>query len=274
MKNKPLVVWASDMHLNDLSSICPPVLKRDSGHEHRSSKDVNELWRCWLDAWEVIRLRRRQVIVVFGGEFADTDMKDRSNHLITRNIADIKAGVMDMIEPALKVAHAVIVLRGTEAHSGREGDFDATIANDITKTVISDPDTGEKARWYARETIGGKRFDLAHHANMGGARRTEKDAANHIAFDLKQDYAEWGERLPDWALRGHVHRVSDSGINYLPMRVLTAPCWSLNTSPFIHRIGGGQRRPQIGLLVIDTGLNEPERINYEVNRPPFHINDF
>jgi hypothetical protein len=207
--------------------------------------------------------------VVFGGEFADLDTKKRTNHLISRNRAEIKEAVADVIAPALRCADGIIVLKGTEAHSGMEADFDTEIANDITGVkVYEDPVTKLKANWRVRTIIGGKRFDLEHHVRMGTSTNTEKNAANIAALQIKFEYSEWGEALPDWAIRGHVHRVSDSGINFLPLRVVTAPCWSF-PNPYAHRQFYGGRKPQIGLIVIDTEKSEPEWIRYETNRAPY-----
>lgn len=271
MKQRPIVVWCSDLHVNDLSSLCPPHFRRDEGSEHVFSPQISKLWDAWLDAWSVVKKMHRQTIVIFGGEFGELDAKSRSNHLITHNRAEIKNAVMDTLDIPLKVASAVIVLRGTEAHSDKEGNFDEDIAKDISGvTVIGNEETGEMSRWVAREKIGGKVFNLAHHVSMGGLPWTEKNAANKLASIVKNECMDWGEPLPDWVMRGHVHRVSDSGLNYFPMRAVTAPCWSLD-NPYIHRIGQGNRKPEIGLLVVDTETNDVKWVRYEVKRIPYHV---
>lgn len=265
--NKPLVVWAGDLHINSMAALCPPRFRRDGGHANTPPAELRALWDAWLDAWKNVYSRKREVIAVFGGEFADLDAKERTNHIISKNTADIREAVAEALQPALKQAAACIVLRGTEAHSGLEAEFDELVARDIVGVpVIGNEATGEKSWWHLRITIGGKRFDLAHHARMGTSFATEKNAANAIARQVREEYAEWGEPPPDWILRGHVHRVSDSGINYLPTRAVTCPCWSL-ANPHTHRIGAGGRKPQIGLIVIDTMTAEPEWIRYDIRRP-------
>ena len=261
------------MHVNEMSSLCPPDFRREEGSSHGYSPAQAKMWQAWLEAWDAVKRRGkgRETVVVFGGEFADLDAKKRTNHIITNNKANIKLAVADTIEPALKCASWVIVLRGTEAHSDLEACFDEEIANDMERVdVFRNPDTGEGSWWHCRTRIGGKIFDLAHHVSMGSLPWTERNAANKLAELTKRECQTWHENEPDWIIRGHVHRVSDSGISYAPMRALTAPCWQL-ANPYVHRINAGGRRPEIGLLLVDLETNEPEWIRYEINRTPYYV---
>lgn len=85
---------------------------------------------------------------------------------------------------------------------------------------------------------------------MGTAQRTERNAANQLSADLIMQYARWKEAIPDFAFRGHVHRVSDSSINF-PIRSVIGGCWQMAT-PFVHRIGGGATKPEIGVIYCDV----------------------
>ena len=111
---------------------------------------------------------------------------------------------------------------------------------------------------------------MAHHVSMGNMPRTERNAANHLAADLMMTYARWKEALPDFAIRGHVHRVSDSSMNY-PIRAMISGCWQLPTS-FIHRIGKGGDKPDIGLICIDVARKDVRFLQYDYKREsPEHI---
>ena len=69
-------------------------------------------------------------------------------------------------------------------------------------------------------------------------------------------------------LRSHVHRVSDSGLNFLPMRAFTIPCWSLSNA-YSHRIGASNMPPDLGafLFEIEGGLvGEPRWFRYTLKR--------
>ena len=262
--DKPLVVWAGDLHVNLKVALCPPTVNLDEGGTYRASKAQRALWKAWVDAWEQIKRRRRKVVVVFGGEIADKDAKKRVYEVISRNPATIKRMAMDAIKPALDVGNKFIVIRGTPAHSGKSANMDEMIAQDIIG-VIGNPHTGTSSWYHMRTDIGGLKFDLAHHAKMGQLPWTERNAANKLAAVAEARYVKWREPFPDFLIRGHVHHVSDSGINYT-IRAQTAPCWSL-ANGYTHRIGKENDKPEIGLLVIDTRTEEPEWIRYETTRP-------
>jgi len=268
LKKKPIVVWAGDLHINEMSSLCPPKFRRDEGAKHVFSPAQSKMWEMWADAWKNVYARRRETYIVFGGEFGDVDMKKRSNHLISQNRADVKDAITEALEPALKRPECIIVLRGTEAHSGQEADLDEEIAKDIIGPVYKNAETGESSWWHCRLNIAGKRFDLAHHVSMGNVPWTERNAANRLALVTKMECMDWNIPFPDWVVRGHVHRVADSGMNFAPLRALIAPCWQL-PNPYVHRIGAGGRIPEIGLLVIDLETNEPEWIRYEADHPTY-----
>jgi len=268
MSKKPLIVWASDLHINSLVGLCPPVFRREQGGEHIFSRAQRDLWDCWIDAWKEVNGRKRDVVLILGGDIVDLDIKKRSTQLISRNQAEILQAAGDALAPALERAGEVIVIRGTEAHVGNEGYAEEMLAKDLDN-VFKD---GEAYSWYyCRVKIGGKLFDLAHHVSMGRLPWTERNAANKLASIVIAEYADWGEAKPDWVLRGHVHRVSDSGINFGSTRAVVCPCWSLG-GVYEYRLGNGAKKPEIGLMVIDPEKSEPEWLRYAIKRPsPSHI---
>jgi hypothetical protein len=262
----PIIVWAGDLHINSTVALCVPEFKRDDGDFHKNSRLQNELWTAWGDAWKQVKAkaRGREVVTIIGGEIADEMMKHPTYQYITHNTDDIRRMAIETLEPLPKVTDKLIVLRGTEAHSGLSANLDEGIAREIAKQydgikVIKD---GTRfSHWYARMYIGGRLFDLAHHVSMGQSKRTERDAANHLSADLMMIYGRQGKKFPDFALRGHVHRVSDSGMNF-PIRSIICPTWQMTTT-HTHRIGGGMDVPEIGLVVIEPDTKNTEWIRYE-----------
>jgi len=270
----PLVVWVSDLHINSTVALCAPEVQLDDGGYHRVSREQDALWLAWVDAWKTVRKQagKRPVTVIFGGEIADKDAKSRSTQFITKNPDTIVEIAMDTLKPALEVGSQFIVLRGTEAHTGKSSNLDETIAKNINERhggVVRNEKTGRYSWWYGRFYIGGRLFDLAHHTSMGSLPWTERNAANKLAAMLVMDYALQKEPFPDFALRGHVHRVADSSMNY-PIRAVIGPSWELHTS-YSHRIGRGSQAPEIGLIVIDPAPKTVEWMRYEadVEKPTF-----
>jgi hypothetical protein len=268
--NNPVFVWASDIHINSKSALSLPVVDLGEGSKYYANKAQVALWEAWKDAWKQVKQKagKRPVVICFGGEICDIDYKKRSEQFIVRDRDQAQEHAMDVLEPALAIGAAFIILRGTEAHVGDNGAVDESMAKRIhkyTKKVIKNEETGDFSFHHARLFIGGRKFDLAHHVSMGGTSKSERNAANNLSHDLLFDYAEkWNEPKPDFAVRGHVHRVSDSGLNF-SIRSIIAPCWKFQDS-YIHRIGHGGKKPEIGLVYIDIAKKEVEIIEYDYKR--------
>lgn len=262
----PIVVWAGDIHCNSTVALSAPTAELPDGMAAGQSQDQEKLWLAWRDGWKKIKRLKRNVVVVLGGEICDIDSKDRSDQYITRNPGLAQSNAMLMLEPVFEVANKFIVLRGTEAHSGKSAWTDEGIARQIHKDIkIEVVKNGSQYSWYEHDFfIGGRKFNLAHHVSMGTSKRTERDAANHLSADLIMSYARSRDPLPHYALRGHVHRNSDSSINY-PIHSIIAPCWSLQNS-YIHRIGSGNALPEIGLVIVDPIQDKVEWYNYHLKR--------
>jgi hypothetical protein len=243
----------------------------DDGNYHKNSKLQDALYQAWVDAWKQVKhkARGREVVGIIGGEIADNMVTHPSLQFITFNKETIRRMALETLSPMLKVVNKLIVLRGTEAHTGLSGELDEGIAKDIAKEYKKIKVIRQDKRYsnyYVRCYIGGRSFDLAHHVGMGSARRSERDAANHLAADLVMDYARHKEQPPDFALRGHVHRHSDSADNF-PTRVIISGAWQLHTN-FSHRIGAGGTRSDIELIYIEPDTKKVERIFYEPKREP------
>lgn len=278
--NNPLVVWAGDLHFNSTLSPCVPEFQKDDGEYHKNSRLQDELWDMWKDAWRRVgrMAKGREVVTILGGELADNMGKHPSHQLVTRHPDTIRRLALETLAPALDATNQLIVLRGTEAHVGTSSSLDEGVAREIAKSkdwtdlkVVKDEN--RYSHYYATYYIGGRFFDLMHHVGMGSSKRTERDAANHLAADLIMDYTRnWADRrqqkfeLPDFALRGHVHRYSDSKDHYA-VRAVICPAWQTHTS-FSHRIAASASKNDIGLVVIDPATKQVDWLRYDLKLKP------
>lgn len=277
-----MFVWAGDIHINSTTAVCVPEFEKDNGDIHTSGRLQRALWAAWLDACgEVKKLHNRgwEIVTCIGGEIADESSKHLTYEYITHNTDDIRRMSLDTLDPLLQVTDKLIVLRGTEAHSGIASNLDEGIAREIAKgydlQVIRD---GKRySHYYIKRYIGGRLFDLAHHVSNGHARRTQKDVANHLSADLQMDYVRnWSRRkstrfeLPDFALRGHVHKHSDSYDNF-PIRSIICPAWQTKTS-YVHRIGASVEISDIGMILVEPASKRVEWLRYETDyQAPVHV---
>ena len=274
--NNPVFVWVSDIHINSKQALSLPEIDLGEGDKYYANALQRALYTAWRETWKEVKTKAkgRPIVVGVGGEVIDIDFKKRSNQFITKDAESARSHGMELMQPVIDIASKIIMIRGTEAHVGNNGAQDEAIAKDIDKQrkglVHKNKETGDFSWHYFRGFIGGRKFDLAHHVSMGTAQRTERNAANQLSADLIMQYARWKEAIPDFAFRGHVHRVSDSSINF-PIRSVIGGCWQMAT-PFIHRIGGGATKPEIGVIYCDIAKNEVEYLEYDYKREaPEHI---
>jgi hypothetical protein len=259
-RTKTLVL--GDTHCNNTFGLCAPRVPLDDGGSYRPSPFQRALWTAWLDMAATVKEASIgcELVVVLNGDIVEMDAKKRSTQTITRNRSTINRLTIDALEPILQLATRIYVVRGTEAHVGNSGEAEETLAADIG--AVKDDETGMSSHWQLKRIFGGARFDIAHHASMGGLPWTEKNAANKLAAIAEVEYLRSGLKPPDFVLRSHVHRVSDSSLNFAPMRALTLPCWTGHTS-YIHRIGGSNKLPDIGAFLFDEKTLIPLRYDFK-----------
>jgi hypothetical protein len=257
MTNKIAVVMAQDMHINSTVGLCPPLIELDDGGTYRASRGQKWLWSCWVDYIERVRelSANYRIVVILNGDLGELDTKRRSAQLITGNKATIQRFAIDTLSPMVDLAEAVFVVRGTLAHVGKSAWLDESLAKDFDNVRGQSENIG--SWWHLRHVFSGVRFDVSHHARMGGIPRTKKNAANMLAYDTISNYYAIGAPPPNIIYRGHNHQRADSGANFGDTRVWLGPAWQLATE-FVHRIGQENSLADIGgdIFLCDGGRYE------------------
>lgn len=241
------IAVVSDLHINSTVSVAPPRINLDDGGEYRPSKAQRWLWDKWLNLWDNLADLDGKRALVLLGDAAELDTKRRSNQLITVNKATIQSLILDTLKPALEWVGdgRIVVIRGTAAHVGKSSWVEQWLGADIGAYQASE---GVYSHYHLRADVEGVRFDLAHHASMGGLPWTSKTAAVRLAARILWEYQITRNALPpDVVLRAHNHRRADSGGNY-PCYVAFQPCWSLLTEHG-YRIGAENSLAEIGATV-------------------------
>jgi len=263
---KTAVIAVGDLHVNSTVAISKPVVNLDDGGTYRASKSQRALWYSWLDFWQSVEeLDVDRRVLVLKGDIGELDAKRRSTQLITINKATVLSMVIDVLEPALMLADRIIVIRGTMAHTGKSGWLEETLADDLDNVIHNEHSA---SWWHFRGTVEGVRFDISHHAQMGGLPWTEKNAANKIASIIEHRYAvKMKQPIPHIALRSHNHKRSDSGDNSECLAVCL-PCWS-STTEFGYRIGRENDLPDIGgdVYICENGEYQRTAYKYKPTQP-------
>lgn len=256
-----VVAFVGDLHTNTTVSLCPPKVDLDDGGTYHHSRPQAWIWDKWLKFWaEAADLKKRHkadLVVVLNGELAD-DNRHASSQLISTNPADQKRNAFAALQPALEHADRVIVLRGTEAHSGAAANMDESLA----RMIHAEGEGHRASHWHWRGVIEGVTFDVAHHPPTSARRPwTRGAAANRIAKIVEDPYHQQGLRPPDYAVRGHTHVPEDSGNTHKTKALINAS-WKL-TDAFAHRIAAPYPPPIGGLLLLASeGRVDLERFRY------------
>ena len=260
------LVHISDLHINSTVALCTPTYHKDDGGTGRYSAAQRWIWHNWLDFLDKVEEAKKhdKVILVINGEVVDGDKKNRSNQICCRNEADYKQLAAEVLDPLVKMVDLVYVTRGTEAHTGKSAYLDEEMAKDFE--AERDPATGNYSWWTLPLKVDGVTFDISHHVSMGQLPWTEKNAAMKLAVVTMMRYMEHGDKPPDLALRGHVHRWSDS-YDAFPTRGIIGPAWTLKNS-YIYRLGSSAKLSEIGGFIVHTsaGHYEVQKIKYTPKR--------
>lgn len=215
-----------DLHVNSAVAICPPEFRNDDGGKTGPSDIQVWLWEKW-QVLISIAARIPDLITIFNGDICEGDAKDRSHQLITRNRADIVKMASATIEPLVKISKTCYLIRGTEAHTGKSGELEEFVAQDFD---LPGPNKYVHSWWALPLSIAGRHFDISHEVTGGfGSPATRRNRANRLAFETVAEYANRGERPPDFVIRSHLHGLGDSYDNHFTRAIIT-PCWTFATS--------------------------------------------
>ena len=223
------------------------------------SADQNWLSDCFQDA--LLRVKTlavgHRVFVGLGGDLVEGINHHGSTQ--TSGIPSTQAGMaVQLLLPWATMADALYAVRGTDDHTGPEGDGDNSVAREL----------GAKIDYHWTLGIENRILDWAHH----GISVAQNPQSEMNGMKLAAEKTYWFHRdrelpVPTTMIRHHAHR-SPRPIEWRGIRVGVCGCWQLSTS-FGYKIAGGLP-PSIGLLLWWPETNVLERINYEPPRPITH----
>lgn len=236
-----LVVVINDPHSNSKLGLCPPFYNIDEGGGYVANEFQLWLWSKWKKLWKHIKKVKKKtglpLILVVNGDTHEGDHHGTSL-IITRNTATMLRLAVAVLEPALDIADRVYIIRGTPTHTGQGAWMEEELAEDIGAV----PQNAEKEiySWYHLSLeVGGVLFDIKHHPESVSRRPwTEGADSIRIAEMVQSAYVRTGDRIPDIAIRAHIHAWRDSGRMGHRVRVFGIPSWQGPTG-FVYRIGSG-----------------------------------
>lgn len=228
-----VVVPIGDLHVGSSVALCPlHGVQLEDGGRYMPNDAQRWLWERWsalLARVRELRRRRYHIIVISLGEFID-GRHHESTQLLSQSPEIQASAALDVMQPLATLSHELYVVRGTEAHSGKGAASDFAIGRELG--ARADPSTGMHAFYRLLLDVDGVNFDVAHHVGGGG------DDMRTYGGAIRREMAAMLMERPDThvVLRGHVHRLADTGEAYgLDRWGAVIPAWQLKTA-FAHRI--------------------------------------
>jgi len=266
---KSLLV-VSDTHSNSTVGLSVPSTQLDDGDQIHAGTARRWLFHTWEDILtrtaEKVRQYGSELYGLINGDAVETDAKNRSLQLISKNKTEAEQIAIEALTPMFQMCKGVYVVRGTEAHVGQQAQSEEAVALNFDNT-IKDTDTGRASWQYLPLDLDGVRLDIAHHPRGGGGGRPMNYQAGimRIASDMLFEYANDGQRPPDLVIRSHLHGYRDSK-DAFRVRAIITPAMSLLTS-YVHRIGINQSQPVGAVLITcNRGRYHVEPMLYPVVR--------
>jgi hypothetical protein len=241
------VIFVADTHINSKLGLCCTDVYGDDGDKYEPNLIQKWLWHTWnrcITSIDNITKGYKRTIIL-NGDIIDLDSKHRSDQMVAQNPATVLKITDSVLEPLLKIADRLFVVRGTEAHSGPSAWSEESIANRYQ--AVQDKETKQYAWWQIRGIFGGVKFDVTHHASMGTLPWTYATTVMRTVQEARMEYLEWQEQAPDVIIRAHQHRYADSGTTF-STRGVYLPCWQYKTA-YLYRVGRVNAKPHIGAVV-------------------------
>jgi len=247
-----LVAVASDSHLNSRMAICPPRVHLDGDDTYVPNKTQGALWDSWCQFWNEAERRAAAaslpLVAVFAGDILDLNKHD-SMELVSQNPQTMMNMARETYTPIAEASAATIIVRGTEAHTGKHCWAEDMLAGELPNVVYDDVNK-TASWWWFYGYIGGVLFDVRHHPPTRTRLRYMRGSmAARISSRLRMDYVARGTPIPDVALSGHVHFPADSGRLETP-RSFTTPAWTFQ-NPYGSRLGFTPECEPVGGLFIE-----------------------
>lgn len=224
---RTLLAVVSDLHVGGSTSICPKKIPLEDGGEYVPAPIQNWMRDRWTDFWNLVspyKTRGWNVVVVVAGE-AIENAHHRTPQLAAQSPETMVDAALNLLARPRNLAHEMLFVRGTEAHSGLGGHIDVQVARELGGKI--DTATGTRAAYQWVIDIGGVIVDIAHH--VGGGIHPARLELQKVVMD----YDARRQPAPDLIVRGHIHRPE---IQWLNNRCsVVTPAWQGKTA-YAHKI--------------------------------------
>lgn len=230
------VAAIGDLHAGSTLGLCPSgAIPLDDGGVYLRSKA--QAWSTghfeeFCDRFRRLKLKRGDKRVwILNGDLVDGPDHHGTTQTISRDPA-VQFWILQALSKHLTACHpdAVVVVRGTAVHVGKSGGQEEGFAKwwSGQVPVIRHPEMETYSHYHFTGSLGGVRWDAAHHGRVGMRPWTRNNAVYGLATEIFLEYATRDEQPPHLAIRSHCHLYADSG-PASKVRVVALPAWQIKT---------------------------------------------
>lgn len=248
------VVVVSDIHAGCQTGLypCDRKLKLDEGGVYSPSPFQRKLWHHWIEFWNDFIpsiLEKQDYAVVFNGDALD-GVHHGSVTQVTHNLNDQIKIAYNILKPVVDKAKGNYYhIRGTEAHSGKSGQYEELLATMLNAVPTQ---RGQYARNELWLKVGDGVIHFLHHIGTTSSVSYESTALMKELSECFVEAARWNRKPPSLIVRSHRHRFCEVAIpsKYGKVRCIVTPAWQGKT-PFVWKVAGARlSTPMVGGIVI------------------------
>lgn len=245
------IVLISDLHCGSLLGLCPDRgITLDGGGHYEPNQVQQKIWSYWQEFWSEWVPRETEdepFVLVVNGDVID-GQPHGSKALITANMATQARIAREVLEPAVAMAAATYMTRGTEAHVGKSAEDEERLGRELG--VVPDDD-GHYTRDELWIELAGHLGHVTHHIATASSWMYESTAPWREVVLSLEAAVRTCQAPPQWIARGHRHR-EFTGRTYTHdgrVLVVVTPGWQAKT-PYVYRTVARNEFPQFGGSIV------------------------
>lgn len=203
MKTKSkLILQLSDLHIGSVVGLWPPNFVANEGFPIGQNNFQKWLWECWadLEKWIDRTVGDDEFDFVLNGDAVE-GIHHRTTQVMSADVGDQTAAVMDVIGRIVAKASACHMIKGTECHTRND-----EIRLGSVMGASRDPVTGQRAWDTLDLEMHGTLFNFAHHISATARPYLEAGAHSIALGALTMIRARTNKPVPKVMCRAHRHR--------------------------------------------------------------------
>jgi len=185
----------SDLHVGSSVGLWPTVATLSGGNSCFANKYQQWLYACWGHTVREIQALDKPTVVFLGDLIQGVHARDKE--LMDNSLATQVRVARSLLEPIVRVAERVYIVRGTPWHEGSSSEAVEELAHELGGEV--DPSTGLNTWWelyltFAEQVIHFRHY-ISHTSNTQYEATAPLKELNNLLAEMLTNYGDLGVRI-------------------------------------------------------------------------------